>query len=147
MIEAEWGRDLIRSWNTAGWFALPRRLGDRLAPLIGAAEGEVVITDTISVNLFKLLSAMLREQARRAPERRVIVSERSNFPSDLYIAQGLIAQLDRGYELRLVDDAAELEAAIDADCAGRDDHPRQLPQRLHARTWPPSRAMRSRPAR
>lgn len=117
VIEAEWGRDLIRSWNTAGWFALPRRLGDRLAPLIGAAEGEVVITDTISVNLFKLLSAMLREQARRAPERRVIVSERSNFPSDLYIAQGLIAQLDRGYELRLVDHAAELEAAIDADCA------------------------------
>ncbi len=117
MIGAEWGEGLIRSWNTAGWFALPRRLGDKLAPLIGAAEGEVVITDTISINLFKVLSAMLREQARRAPERRVIVSERSNFPTDLYIAQGLIDQLDRGYELRLVDDAAELEAAIDADCA------------------------------
>ncbi|WP_414451124.1 kynureninase [Burkholderia sp. 22PA0099] len=117
VIEAEWGHDLIRSWNTAGWFALPRRLGDRLAPLIGAADAEVVITDTISVNLFKLLAAMLREQAKRAPARRVIVSERSNFPSDLYIAQGLIAQLDRGYELRLVDDASELEAAIDEHCA------------------------------
>ncbi len=117
VIEAEWGRDLIRSWNTAGWFALPRRLGDRLAPLVGAAAGEVVITDTISVNLFKLLGAMLREQAKRAPSRRVIVSERSNFPSDLYIAQGLIAQLDRGYELRLVDDPSELAAAIDEHCA------------------------------
>ncbi|MCM2491039.1 kynureninase [Burkholderia glumae] len=117
VIADEWGRDLIRSWNTAGWFALPRRLGDRLAPLIGAASGEVTITDTISVNLFKLLSAMLREQAKRAPERRVIVSERSNFPTDLYIAQGLIAQLDRGYTLRLVDDPAELEAAIDAQTA------------------------------
>ncbi|WP_246795823.1 kynureninase [Burkholderia perseverans] len=117
VIEDEWGRDLIRSWNTAGWFALPRRLGDRLAPLIGAASGEVTITDTISVNLFKLLSAMLREQAKRAPERRVIVSERSNFPTDLYIAQGLIAQLDRGYTLRLVDDPAELDTAIDAQTA------------------------------
>ncbi|WP_153101006.1 kynureninase [Paraburkholderia hayleyella] len=113
VLATEWGEGLIRSWNDAGWFALPRRLGDKLAPLIGAAPGEVVLTDTISVNLFKLLSAGLHLQQARAPTRRVIVSERANFPTDLYIAQGLIKQLDRGYTLRLVDDAAALPDAID----------------------------------
>jgi len=96
VIAAEWGEGLIRSWNSAGWFALPRRLGNKLAPLIGAAHNEVVVTDTISINLFKLLSAAVRVANERDPKRRVIVSERSNFPSDLYIAQGLIEQLDRG---------------------------------------------------
>jgi kynureninase len=117
VIGAEWGEGLIRSWNSAGWFALPRRLGDKLATLIGAAQDEVVVTDTISINLFKALSAALRVQHARDPERRVIVSERSNFPTDLYIAQGLIEQLDRGYELRLVDDPSELPEAIREDVA------------------------------
>ncbi|WP_144148087.1 kynureninase [Paraburkholderia sp. BCC1884] len=117
VIAAEWGEGLIRSWNNAGWFELPRRLGNKLAPLIGAAENEVVVTDTISINLFKLLSAAVRVANSRDPKRRVIVSERSNFPTDLYIAQGLIEQLDRGYELRLVDDPAELPAAIGDDTA------------------------------
>ncbi|TDV34812.1 kynureninase [Paraburkholderia caballeronis] len=117
VIAAEWGDDLIRSWNSAGWFALPRRLGNKLAPLIGAADNEVVVTDTISVNLFKVLSAGLRMQQMRDPQRRVIVSERSNFPTDLYIAQGLIEQLDRGYELRLIDDPADLPAALGDDVA------------------------------
>ena len=117
VIGAEWGEGLIRSWNTAGWFELPRRLGNKLAPLIGAADNEVVVTDTISINLFKVLSAALRMQDKRDPKRRVIVSERSNFPTDLYIAQGLIKQLDRGYELRLVDDPSELPAAITDDVA------------------------------
>ncbi|WP_249188746.1 kynureninase [Burkholderia dolosa] len=117
VIGAEWGEGLIRSWNTAGWFSLPRRLGDKLATLIGGAPGETVVTDTISINLFKLLSAMLRYQAERAPERRVIVSERSNFPTDLYIAQGLIEQLGGDYELRLIDDPAELPDALGPDTA------------------------------
>lgn len=117
VIAAEWGEGLIRSWNTAGWFALPRRLGNKLAPLIGAAEDEVVVTDTISINLFKLLSAAVRVANARDSKRRVIVSERSNFPTDLYIAQGLIEQLDRGYELRLVDDPSELPGAIGDDTA------------------------------
>ncbi|WP_069269020.1 kynureninase [Paraburkholderia nodosa] len=117
VIGAEWGEGLIRSWNAAGWFSLPRRLGDKLATLIGAAHNEVVVTDTISINLFKTLSAALRMQDKRDPKRRVIVSERSNFPTDLYIAQGLIKQLDRGYELRLVDDPSELSAAITDDVA------------------------------
>jgi len=104
---------LIRSWNGAGWYDLPKRLGNQLAPLIGSAQNETVITDTISINLFKVLSAALRLQGSRDPARRVIVSERSNFPSDLYIAEGVIEQLDRGYSLRLVDDPAELATAID----------------------------------
>ncbi|TCK42643.1 kynureninase [Paraburkholderia sp. BL8N3] len=117
VIGGEWGEGLIRSWNTAGWFALPKRLGNKLAPLVGAGEDEVVVTDTISTNLFKILSAALRMANARDPQRRVIVSERSNFPTDLYIAQGLIEQLDRGYELHLVDDPAELATAIDANTA------------------------------
>ncbi|ROL89171.1 kynureninase [Pseudomonas protegens] len=117
VIEQEWGDGLIRSWNSAGWRDLSQRLGDRLAPLIGAGNGEVVITDTTTINLFKVLSAALRVQAERAPERRVIVSESSNFPSDLYIAEGLTQMLEQGYSLRLVDSPEQLPAAIDQDVA------------------------------
>ncbi|MEY4100193.1 MAG: Family ership [Pseudomonadota bacterium] len=121
VIAQEWGAGLIRSWNTAGWFELPRRLGDQLAPLVGARAGEVVVTDTTSINLFKLLSAALRQQQASAPAKRVIVSERRNFPTDLYIAQGLIDQLQAHgatpYELRLIDSPDELPAALDADVA------------------------------
>ncbi|HZX26539.1 MAG TPA: kynureninase, partial [Telluria sp.] len=115
VIGAEWGRDLITSWNTAGWFALPGRLGDLLAPIVGARPGEVVVTDTTSLNLFKALAAALHLQ--RATPRRVIVTERSNFPTDIYMAEGLTSWLDRGYQLRLVDTPEELAAAIDADVA------------------------------
>ena len=111
----EWGEGLIRSWNSAGWFTMPQRLGDRLAPLIGAGPGEVLVTDTTSINLFKVLAAALHVQEARDPARRVIVSERSNFPTDLYIAQGLAELLERGYELRLVDSPAAIDAAIGAD--------------------------------
>ncbi|MDC8758532.1 kynureninase [Janthinobacterium fluminis] len=119
VIAREWGQDLIRSWNTAGWFDLPKRLGDRLAPLIGAGAGEVVVTDSTSVNLFKALAAALHMQAADPArgERRVLVTERSNFPTDIYMAQGLSGWLQRGYRVRLVDSPAELEAAIDADSA------------------------------
>jgi kynureninase len=117
VVGQEWGQGLIRSWNTAGWFALPGRLGDRLAPLIGADAGEVVVTDTTSLNLFKALAAALAIQADRDPARRVIVTERSNFPTDIYMADGLARWLDRGYRIHLVDSPEELEAAVDADCA------------------------------
>ncbi|NBF12019.1 kynureninase [Pseudomonas sp. Fl4BN1] len=117
VIEQEWGDGLIRSWNSAGWRDLPLRLGDRLAPLIGAGAGEVVITDTTSINLFKVLSAALQVQAERAPQRRVIVSESSNFPTDLYIVEGLTQLLQRGYSLRLVDSPEQIPAAIDQDTA------------------------------
>lgn len=118
VVAREWGTDLIKSWNTAGWFDLPKRLGDRLAPLVGAAPGEVAVTDTTSLNLFKALAAALRIQSQgAASERRVIVTERSNFPTDIYMAEGLSRWLERGYRVRLVDSVDEIPAALDADCA------------------------------
>lgn len=119
LMAQEWGNDLIQSWNTAGWFELPLALGERLAPLIGAQSGEVAVTDSTSVNLFKAMAGALQmQQARPATAaRRVIVSERSNFPTDLYILQGLTQWLDRGYEIRLVDSPDALPAAIDQDVA------------------------------
>lgn len=117
VIAEEWGNGLIRSWNSAGWADLSQRLGNRLAPLIGARDGEVVITDTTSINLFKVLSAALSVQRLRQPSRKVIVSEASNFPTDLYIAEGLTELLQQGYSLRLVNSPDELPQAIDQDVA------------------------------
>ena len=101
VVTQEWGQGLIRSWNTAGWFNLPQRLGNQIAPLIGAGPDQVVVTDSTSINLFKVLSAAISIAQQDAPERRVIVSERSNFPTDLYIAEGLCKE--RGYTLQLVE--------------------------------------------
>lgn len=114
VVTQEWGQGLIRSWNTAGWFNLPQRLGNRIAPLIGAGQDEVVVTDTTSINLYKVLSAALSIAAQDAPQRRVIVSERSNFPTDLYIAEGLCKE--RGYTLKLVE-PHEIAAALTPDVA------------------------------
>lgn len=115
VLTEEWGSGLIRSWNTAHWFDLPGRLGDKLAPLLGAGPGEVVLTDTISLNVFKALAAALRLQQEAHPHRRVIVSERENFPTDLYMIQGLADFLQQGHELRLVDADLPLERALDED--------------------------------
>jgi len=117
VVAQEWGHDLIRSWNDAGWFAMPKRLGDRLAPLIGARAGEVVVTDTTSLNLFKALAAALAIQQERDPARKVIVTERANFPTDIYMAEGLARWLERGYRIQLVDAPEELSSAIGTDCA------------------------------
>ena len=88
-IEQEWGEGLIRSWNAAGWYESPGRIGAKLAPLIGAAPHQVTVTDTISVNLFKLLVAA----ARMRPERKVILAERGNFPSDNHIVESVARML------------------------------------------------------
>lgn len=118
VVAREWGTDLIKSWNTAGWFDMPKRLGDRLAPLVGAGPGEVAVTDTTSLNLFKALAAALRIQSEGATsDRRTIVTERSNFPTDIYMAEGLSRWLERGYRVRLVDSVDEIPASLDADCA------------------------------
>lgn len=117
VITQEWGTGLIRSWNTAGWFELPSRLGDKLAGLLGAKAGELVITDTTSLNIFKALAASLRIQQKRQPKRRVILSERDNFPTDLYMIQGMIDLLQQGYEMRLIDDELPLDRALDEDVA------------------------------
>jgi kynureninase len=118
VVAREWGVDLIRSWNTAGWFDLPKRLGNRLAKLIGARDGEVVVNDTTSLNLFKALAAALHMQEQGAGAgRRVIVTEHSNFPTDIYMAEGLSKWLERGYTVRLVDSVDELPAAVGPDTA------------------------------
>jgi kynureninase len=119
VVAEEWGKGLVGSWNKAGWFDMPSRLGDRVAPLIGAGPGEVVVTDSTSINLFKLLAAALQQQAANpaTAARKVIVTERSNFPTDVYIAQGLSTWLDRGYRLRMVDSPEELLSAIDEHTA------------------------------
>ena len=109
-VREEWGEGLIRSWNTAGWYEMPRRLGDRIAAFLGAGPGEVVATDSTSINLFKVLSAALAIIAADAPARRTVISERSNFPTDLYIAEGLCRE--RGLELQLVE-AEQIPAALD----------------------------------
>ncbi|OEC60546.1 MULTISPECIES: kynureninase [Pseudomonas] len=117
VVEDEWGTGLIGSWNEAGWRGLPERLGNQLAGLIGAGQDEVVITDTTSINLFKVLVAALRVQAQRDPSRKVIVTETSNFPTDIYMVEGLADLLQQGYSLRLVDTPEELPAAIGTDTA------------------------------
>ena len=108
MLHEEWGRHLIGGWLKDGWMEKPLVLGDRLARLVGAAAGEVAVVDTTSINVFKLLSAALAMR----PERTVILSNAENFPTDLYMAQGLIRQLGAGHELRLVPET-EIEDAID----------------------------------
>ncbi len=112
VVEQEWGHDLIGSWNSAGWFDLPGRLGDRLAPLVGGGPGTTLVTDTTTSNLFKALAAAMTLQSAAAPERRLVVSERDNFPTDLYVAAGLTELLGQGHELRLVDSPGELDAAL-----------------------------------
>jgi len=116
VIAQEWGDDLITSWNKAGWFQLPSTLGDQLAPLIGANAGEVVVTDTTSVNLFKAIAAALQMQASDA-KRKIIITERSNFPTDIYMAEGITRWLDRGYQIVLIDSPDELPAVINEHTA------------------------------
>lgn len=114
VVADEWGRDLIRSWNTAGWIDMPQRVGDKIAALVGAGPGETVTADSTSVNLFKVLSAALDLQLADDASRPVIVSERHNFPTDLYIAESLARE--RGLQLRLVD-ADDIPAQLNADLA------------------------------
>ena len=109
----EWTRDLIRSWNSAGWFDLPVELGDRIGRLIGAASGQVVVADTTSINIYKALHAAIGLR----PGRNVIVAEAGSFPTDLYIAEGVISTLP-GVTMRLEGrDADRIEDLLDQDVA------------------------------
>lgn len=110
-VRQEWGRDLIRSWNTAGWIDLPTRVGARIAPLIGAGADEVICADSTSVNIFKLAAGALALR----PDRKVILSEPGNFPTDLYVLEGL-AGLAGEVELRLAA-AEDLPQALTEDVA------------------------------
>ena len=114
VVQREWGTDLIKSWNTARWFDLPQRLGNQLAPLIGAGPDQVVCTDSTSINLYKVLSAALNIAREDSPARKRIVSERSNFPTDLYIAEAL--GRERGCTLKLIE-PHEVAASLTPDVA------------------------------
>ena len=119
VVTREWGTDLIRSWNTAGWVDLPQRIGDKIARLIGAGPGQVVAADSTSLNLYKVLTVALDLADAAAADggatRRVVVSERSNFPTDLYIAQSIVSR--RGMELRLIDSPADIPGALTDEVA------------------------------
>ena len=110
VVAHEWGQSLIRAWNEHDWIGLPLRVGEKIGRIIGAEPGSTLVADSTSVNLFKLLAAAL--EAR--PGRRIILTEAGNFPTDLYMAQGLAALLRRGHEVRAVADPV---AALDADVA------------------------------
>ncbi len=113
VVHDEWGRDLIRSWNSAGWIDLAQRIGNKIATLVGAGTNELIVGDSTSVNLYKVLKGAITLIGLDAPQRRVIVSERSNFPTDLYIADSVARE--HGFELKLIE---------------ADDLPSQLNDRL-----------------
>ncbi len=105
----EWGGHLIRGWNTCNWMEQPSRVGNSLAALIGAPEGSVVMGDTLSIKVFQALAAGLAMR----PDRRLILSDNGNFPSDLYMAEGLVALKEQGYALKVVDPEKVVEAIDD----------------------------------
>jgi kynureninase len=112
VVRQEWGRGLVRSWTEADWIDLPERVAGKIAPLIGAAADEVMVADSISVNLFKLLAAALRLR----PGRRTILSDLENFGTDLYVAQGLENLLGDFIEVRLVP-RRKIRKSLGADVA------------------------------
>ena len=113
VLHIEWGRDLIQSWNTAGWIDLAQRIGDKIAALVGVGPGELIVADSTSANLYKVLSAAVHIAAHDGAARRAIVSERLNFPTDLYIADS-VAKM-HGLALDLIE-----RDAIDARLARGD---------------------------
>ena len=108
VMTAQWGEMLIRGWNLAQWMEWPTRIGDRIGRLIGAEAGHVVMGDTLSIKVYQALASALQ----MTPSRRVILSDSGNFPSDLYMAQGLCATLGPDYRLKTVAPEA-VDAAID----------------------------------
>ena len=106
VVNEEWGKDLIKAWNTADWMSLPRKVGNQIAPVIGATPDTVATGDTLSIKLYQALAAALSLR----PDRKVLLSDAGNFPTDLYMAQGLIDTIDKGHELR----TPEPEAVFDA---------------------------------
>jgi len=120
IVEEEWGRDLIRGWNK-GWWEAPSRVGDKIGKIIGAAEGQTLVGDTVSLDLFKLATAALMLQ----PNKTRIITDTFNFPSDLYVLQGIKQHLDNRHEIVLIGardkditpDIAALEDAINGNTA------------------------------
>ncbi len=113
VLQAEWGAHLIGGWNACGWMTAPEVQGDRIGRLIGAEPGHVVVGDTLSIKVFQALAAALRLSQNKAPDRRVILSDTGNFPSDLYMAEGLLKLLGPDHTLRLVAPEEVAEALDD----------------------------------
>ena len=110
IAERQWGEDLIASWNRHGWIEWPTRIAAKLSPIVGAKPSELLIADSTSVCLFKMLAAA----ARARPGRRTVLSQKRNLPTDLYVTQGLCEML--GLTLRTVE-PEEIVSAIDGDTA------------------------------
>ena len=109
MLAKEWGEMLITGWNKAGWMAQPMALGDRIGRLIGAEPGHVTTGDTLSIKVYQALASALTMR----PDRKVVLSDNGNFPSDLYMAEGLLGMLGEDYELRVVDPEAVADHITD----------------------------------
>jgi kynureninase len=113
-IEKEWGQDLIKSWNSAGWFDMPVRLGDRVGALIGAAPGQTLVCDTTSINLYKAIQAAIGLR----PGRDVVIAEDDSFPTDLYIVEGALKSAGRPMKKRLIGAGGpSIDALIDEKVA------------------------------
>ena len=110
MVAEQWGGQLIKGWNTCHWMEQPVRVGNRVARLIGAPDGSVVMGDTLSIKVFQALAAGLAMK----PDRKIILSDNGNFPSDLYMAEGLVELKEQGYELKVVDPEQVTEAIDDS---------------------------------
>ena len=111
-ISEEWGNGLISSWNQADWFDLPTKVGNKIAKLIGAKEGEVIVGDSTSLNIFKLATALLKKQKNR----RKIIVEKENFPTDIYILQGIVEIFEPQFDL-IFGGQEEIDDLIDEDTA------------------------------
>jgi kynureninase len=113
-IEREWGHDLIRSWNSAGWFDMPARLGDRVGALLGAAPGQTLVCDTTSINLYKAIHAAIGLR----PDRSVVIAEDESFPTDLYIIEGAMKSAGRPMQRRLIGrDGPSIDSLLDRQVA------------------------------
>ena len=112
VVEGEWGQHLIKGWNVDGWMAQPMRVGNLVAGLLGAPKDSITMGDTLSIKVFQALAASLKMR----PDRKVILSDSGNFPSDLYMAEGLIDLLGQQHELRIVA-PEEVEGAMAEDVA------------------------------
>jgi kynureninase len=113
-IELEWGQDLVKSWNSAGWFDMPARLGDRVGTLIGAEPGQTLVCDTTSINLYKAVHAAIGLR----PDRNVIIAEDESFPTDLYIVEGTMRSAGRPMKQRLISrDGPSIDSLLDEEVA------------------------------
>lgn len=113
MVTEEWGEHLIKGWNVDDWMGQPSHVGDSVAKLIGAPAGSVVMGDTLSIKVYQALAAALQMR----PDRKVVLSDSGNFPTDLYMAEGLIKHLDQGHELRIVEPEEVMNAISEETAA------------------------------